>query len=80
MVLCDTSLRNEELLSESRHPGELWTEALQKPHSQLPSGIRVGEGAFPWSSGAREDSGRGEGAATRPLAGTMGRYHFFCLY
>ena len=50
MVLCDTSVRNEELLSESRRPGaggELWTEALRTPHSQLPSRMQVGEGGVP---------------------------------
>ena len=73
MVLCNTSVRNEELLSESRCPGaggELWTEARRKPHSQLPSRMRVGEGGVPMVFTGREGSGRGEGASTRPLAGT----------
>ena len=43
MVVCDTSLRNEELLSESRRPragGALWTEVLRKPHFRLVLGGR----------------------------------------
>ena len=91
MVLCDTSLRNEELLSESRRPragGELWMEALRKPHSHLvlrgrstSLGDLSGKGGHSHGlQGPGRTQAGGGGAATRPLAGTMSRYHSFCLY
>lgn len=46
----------------------------------FPRGSEWESGAFPSSSGSQEDSGWGEGAATRPLASTRGRCHSFCLY
>lgn len=71
MVLCDTSLRNEELLSESGRPragGGVSGREVLRSHTpvssweegRLPLGDLSGKVGVSSSSGSQEDPGRGE--------------------